>query len=92
MIRSSLWRPVPKYIYVCPHCKRPTSKMRLIDYAHIPSAEQMRRRPELVHIGSERLGCPCGEIITWYDVEYQLHSLEFKNVVLVTNKEIRDET
>lgn len=55
--------------YVCPTCKRPSSTMTLTGRRYRPTSEVLLSRPYLDVVGAEILSCPCGRLLTWFEME-----------------------
>lgn len=57
------------FFYVCPFCNTETGRMTPIGNGYRPTEVDLANRPDMEHIGTEQMRCPCGVTLTWFDVE-----------------------
>lgn len=59
--------------YRCKKCGRCSGAMTLVKGKHVPTAEEVRKQP---NICTEVLLCPCGEKNTWFTMTAMSHMWE----------------
>lgn len=57
--------------YVCPNCETSSSKMQLLSNSKYDPQDEKRNEdiPGFAPIKNELLRCPCGSLLTWYDMQ-----------------------
>lgn len=60
--------------FVCPHCGREaTDPGTTITHDYMPTADDLRRRPQLNDVSTHQLHCRCGNIYTWFSAREVTH-------------------
>ena len=55
--------------FICPNCKRRSMEMKLLSNSIYDPSDENRNENKFIHIKHELLRCPCGRMLSWYDME-----------------------
>lgn len=69
-MNKKTFKKTRKIVYYCPLCGRPSSAMDLFDCNYYPSRFEVDKalKETLDDVAHERLKCPCGKILSWFDM------------------------